>query len=74
MKTLFMYLPNGMHFRAMNGDQLIKRAESRVRTTFCFEEQKTLGCNAIVPGVTIASANNTQFVHVCPTTYVLIDA
>ena len=71
MKTLFRYLPNGTRFRAPNGDALIKR-KGDGRTVYCFEEDKIVPLNAIVPGVAIADADRLQFVHFCPLDYVIV--
>ena len=72
MKTLFGHLPNGQRFKAPNGDVLIKRGGDG-RTVHCFEENKIVRLNAIVPGIAMCDADRTQFVHFCPTDYVFVD-
>lgn len=73
MKTLFRYLPNGTKFRSPgpDGDILIKR-KGDGRTVYCFEEDKIVPLNAIIPGIAMRDADRTQFVHFCPADYVFV--
>ena len=72
MNTIFEWLSIGATFEA-NGTVFTKRRENR-RTglvRFCYDCQKQVGANAIVKGVKIDDTTSDQFVHFCPSDYVI---